>query len=535
MCLEMPYRERRKSVVDMLAKVPVHRGSLLRSLDDLLKTIEISESTVMIPTLLRDKCQFDAWELLFVAKILKASILGHSDLVEFYMNHMGNQASIQQHQQELNKANCSSHEQLLRNKTASNSSSNLSATQTPAIATSTPSSQLYQHQSQPHTPTSEQLDSLTPTTTTTTITTGKSNLSINNNTINVLNQEEMKRPASCSQEYHSASSSITSNGITSWMSALESTSAASGATSSCQLQDVASGQLEDDHTTEQSTATPINNHNNNNTTNNSLMSPCHSISEETHIEMVASKQANEHNGESSLLILSGRQLDSDRPKPPNRLQLPPTPSNPHDQINGGSTNNPHSGLAESPMSLSQINIEQLASRFESTVQKNNLNKSNCINLNARNQDQSLSPINNLATSNGSPIGLGVDSNFSISPNESSGAGLITSDERLVRNCRSTSCLSRINSGASSPHGNNTPATANGLHPVSTTPIATPVAGSLAAALNAVGSEPVADPASAPVKLLLQIEQLKTSINQVRNLLESVVELYKNSIDNLAVN
>lgn len=149
----MPYRERRKSVVDMLAKVPVHRGSLLRSLDDLLKTIEISESTVMIPTLLRDKCQFDAWELLFVAKILKASILGHSDLVEFYMNHMGNQASIQQHQQELNKANSSSHEQLLRNKTASHSSSNLTANQ---------QSNLQQQQlSQPQTPSSEQLDSIT--------------------------------------------------------------------------------------------------------------------------------------------------------------------------------------------------------------------------------------------------------------------------------------------------------------------------------------------------------------------------------------
>lgn len=87
---KMPNRAVRKnSVVDLLAKVPVNKGSLLTSLENLLKTIESSESAVMIPTLLRDKCEFDAWELLFVAKILKASILGHVDLVEFYMNHIG--------------------------------------------------------------------------------------------------------------------------------------------------------------------------------------------------------------------------------------------------------------------------------------------------------------------------------------------------------------------------------------------------------------------------------------------------------------
>lgn len=84
----------------MLAKVPVHRGSLIKGIENLLKTIEISESAVMIPTLLRDKCQFDAWELLFVAKILKASILGHIDLVEFYMNHIGlNSSQFAQQQQ----------------------------------------------------------------------------------------------------------------------------------------------------------------------------------------------------------------------------------------------------------------------------------------------------------------------------------------------------------------------------------------------------------------------------------------------------
>lgn len=87
----MPNRVKRNSVVEMLQKMPVtgSSGSLLAALDKLLKTIDISESAVMIPTLLRDKCAFDAWELLIVAKILKASILGHSDLVEFYMTHIG--------------------------------------------------------------------------------------------------------------------------------------------------------------------------------------------------------------------------------------------------------------------------------------------------------------------------------------------------------------------------------------------------------------------------------------------------------------
>lgn len=310
--------------------------------------------------------------------------------------------------------------------------------------------------------------------------------------------------------------------------------------------------------------------------NSNLVSSCHSISEETAIEMstnvkknneIDSDNDNDDNNqlkkqtnESPLLMMAA--------KPPNRLQLPPTPSNPHDQLNGNSPNNPHSGLAESPMSLSQNNIEQLASRFEtrdtaSSSKINNL-KPNSLDLNERNiiQDiynqQFCSPtLTTTSTTtptttsstwlNGTnPVGiniaLGASSNNDIilpmTSHDSANVianGLITNDERLIRNCRSTSCLSRINSGASSPHGNHTPATANGLHPINTTPIETPVAGSLAAALNSVGSEPVADPASAPVKLLLQIEQLKTSINQVRNLLESVVELYKNSIDNLAVN
>ena len=53
---------------------------------------------------------------------------------------------------------------------------------------------------------------------------------------------------------------------------------------------------------------------------------------------------------------------------------------------------------------------------------------------------------------------------------------------------------------------------------------------MAGATNANGL--VGDP-KALIKLLLQVEQLKSSISHVTTLLESVVELYKKSIDNIA--
>lgn len=48
----------------------------------------------MIPTLLKDKCKFDAYEMLTLAKILKASILGHNDLVEFYLSESSSQHNL---------------------------------------------------------------------------------------------------------------------------------------------------------------------------------------------------------------------------------------------------------------------------------------------------------------------------------------------------------------------------------------------------------------------------------------------------------
>lgn len=96
-------REDKDSLVEMLAKIPITetRGSLLSAIGKLLRVIDISENSIMIPTLLKDKCEFDAYEMLTLAKILKASILGHNDLVEFYMSESSSQLNsmaIQQQQ-----------------------------------------------------------------------------------------------------------------------------------------------------------------------------------------------------------------------------------------------------------------------------------------------------------------------------------------------------------------------------------------------------------------------------------------------------
>jgi hypothetical protein len=99
-------REDKDSLVEMLAKIPVTetKGSLLSAIGKLLRVIDVSENSIMIPTLLKDKCEFDAYEMLTLAKILKASILGHNDLVEFYMSESSSQfsnTSLAHHQQQL--------------------------------------------------------------------------------------------------------------------------------------------------------------------------------------------------------------------------------------------------------------------------------------------------------------------------------------------------------------------------------------------------------------------------------------------------
>lgn len=106
-------RDDRDSLVEMLAKIPVTetKGSLLSAIAKLLRVIDVSENSVMIPTLLKDKCEFDAYEMLTLGKVLKASILGHNDLVEFYMSESSSHSFNTQlaHHQHLNGFNSSNH------------------------------------------------------------------------------------------------------------------------------------------------------------------------------------------------------------------------------------------------------------------------------------------------------------------------------------------------------------------------------------------------------------------------------------------
>lgn len=121
-------REDKDSLVEMLAKIPVTetKGSLLSAIGRLLRVIDISENSIMIPTLLKDKCEFDAYEMLTLAKILKASILGHNDLVEFYMSESSSHLHNTQlaHQHHLGSISSSSNSSSSSNGTSSNNSSN---------------------------------------------------------------------------------------------------------------------------------------------------------------------------------------------------------------------------------------------------------------------------------------------------------------------------------------------------------------------------------------------------------------------------
>lgn len=66
-------------------KMPL-KGSLLSAIYNLLHVIETSESEIMIPTLLQDKCdEMDANQVLLGAKMIKASLMGYRDLIDFYM------------------------------------------------------------------------------------------------------------------------------------------------------------------------------------------------------------------------------------------------------------------------------------------------------------------------------------------------------------------------------------------------------------------------------------------------------------------
>lgn len=419
----MPNRARRKSVVDLLAKVPVHRGSLLKSIDDLLRTIDMSESAVMIPTLLRDKCQFDAWELLLVAKILKASILGHSDLVEFYLNHIGNQASNQAHNQVQH--------QLLQ--------------------------QQHLHY-QNHIDQKQQngASQLTPTTQSPGAMSAEMGLNSMDGSLN---------PSSLMMSFHSLNGNPASqsSGPLSWASANNgnghpngtSNGSANGTANNKQVEFVTS-------TSVFSVAS------NGSSSSNLTMNTANADS----ANQIGDSQTNYNNDdqESLLAIQMSREILS----------------RPSRYVSNLGNSSPVA--TTQPMSPMGYNIEQLTSRLESMQTQA-----------APHPPESLS--------------------VSTTPTP------IAAVETTLRTSRSVGCLSRVQSGSSSPRTVSNSA----LQPNSTAPT-TP----LAIPYNQFISTNEGDRASEPVKLLFQIEQLKTSINHVKNLLESVVELYKKSIDNISL-
>lgn len=385
----MPNRARRKSVVDMLARVPVHRGSLLKGIDDLMRTIEMSESAVMIPTLLRDKCQFDAWELLLVAKILKASILGHTDLVEFYMNHIGNQVKIQQQQAQTQLQ--PQQQQSSSLETGANSIDGSIHSSSPMVSFGSPSGNNV----------SQSSGSISWTT------------ANNGNSFNELGK----------------------------------------------------------HMSNGSTSMSYVNSNNSSSSNLNLSGPKSEINFNTQ-PSIETEASNNDDEESLLAIQMSREIFATRPT---RLD--------------GLGNSSSPVAASQPMHPVGYSIEHLANRLEGM--QSTLDPKNSGSLSVSTTPTLLSP------------------------------------EITIRSSRSASCLSRPQSGASSPR------TANQQSNMNSTPTSTPLTTPDTPFPSSM-EPPSCDQTSAPVKLLFQIEQLKASINLVKNQLESVVELYKRSIDNISL-
>lgn len=477
----MPNRIRRNSVVDMIARVPVHRGSLLKSIENLLKTIESSENSVMIPTLLRDKVRVDAWELLFVAKILKASILGHSDLVEFYMNHIGHHHSTlqqQAHQQHQPPASPADGTAPLLSPTLTRPQQSPMAS--PLISHST--SGIGSHYS----PSAAQADQQQPA--------------------HQSNGQSASPSASFSSAASSVSSSNTANGgTTTTTTSNQSRSTASWITASQQQQQQTLSSL--------SSSSFASN----------LSSDCSSGQQQQQQDSnSAHNQTAESNGSRATTTAS-----SSATTPTNTLNSSPPPPLPvpSELPSALEAARPLLGRQAQPPSLLQL-----------TTTNNHINSmaASFTNFSLEQLSQQLGALSPNGTST---MANGLDSALSItttsqqdhsSPSVASSVNQHSSTatsarQHELRTSRSAGCLLRganngANSGASSPRT-----------PIQTPTTPYPQAETLA---NGQANGLIGDP-SAPVKLLLQIEQLKVSISHVTTLLESVVELYKNSIDNIA--
>lgn len=523
----MPNRFQRNSIGELVCRVPLNRGSLLKSLENLVKTIETSENAVMIPTLLRDKVRVDAWELLFVAKILKASILGHDDLVEFYMNHI--------HQNSL--------------------SATMGAAAAGLVGEPALSPSLARQQSSP-TMSSPKMTSLT--------TNGSNNLqatstlasplkdSQDNNTATTTNNHHSSTSLSTSSNHSSqstASSSTATTGATSiatttgaynqtgqtnksssasWVTAQQSSGASltSGSPFNSPACSSSSSTASSVHTappnvptngaepvpvpvpvpnpntavaatieTNSSTTTTTNNNNN---------------SEQPQIASLATplKLAPEEPMQEGLL--AARPLMARLAQPPSLLQL--TTTNNHinsvsEMLNSSPLDPSLDLLSQHLISLQQQQMVAQANGFEPPAGSN-------LSLSISTNGQT---INGGLSEQTAPSSLQhlLPSSAVSTPNQSQPPAPPTAARHELRSSRSAGCLFRANSGASSPRTPGTPY---------------PQAETLAGSANQNGL--VGEPTSL-VKLLLQVEQLKASIVHVNTLLESVVELYKKSIDNIS--
>lgn len=505
----MPNRfvQRDGSMVELLTRVPVNRGSLLKGIDHLLKTIETSENAVMIPTLLKDKVRVDACELLFVAKILKASILGHSDLVEFYMNHIGQTSSSLQPVAQSAPASTPNGE-LLSPSVRLQSSPMASPLLTHAIS----NHQREQHQQQALAAAASAAASLASAA-----------------SVASANQTQDQRGAGLSSS-HPSSASSGSSSVSSLGSASTATSAtlANGSNGAGRSSNGSASWI----SAQQSIAT-------NESGSSSAGSFSSTISSATEQRPPSASAGgggggqdgpaaptsrgtvqaapDESAGQEALLVATNKPPLARQAQPPSLLQL--TTTNNH--INSVSD------MLQGAANQSSPSLEHPSSQLVSTKQQQQQQTS------APSAAHLLTP----PSSNGTFEGLSISTTAAnTGPLDSLGSGTSTpqylangvvgcagtpaTQRHELRSSRSAGCLFRANSGASSPR------TPNPTTPTTPYPQAETLAGT--GGPNGL----VGDPSSL-VKLLLQVEQLKSSISHCTALLESVVELYKKSIDNIA--
>lgn len=561
----------------MLSKVHVNRGSLLKSIENLLKTIELSESAVMVPTLLRDKCEFDAWELLFVAKILKASILGHNDLVEFYMTHMSHSAVAAAHQQQQHLQNGSIPNTPTSGTNSINGFMNGDISSSP-INSPGGNGNLRRLATSPSLSVASSLSSVSTSGDGNGHCTSNSNGNINgrvNLAAGQMQQQQQQQPqqhVTVAAGANSSSGSKSHSSAASWVTANQTAPSLSAGSAGSSFSNSLNGfQLNESQSSSSSTSSGGNgvsmlanpqtgcvpdgsnhNHESNKSTPSSVVST-NTIEPQTQpllnqqqLQQQPSLPRHQESSDTSAL-LAARPLLMRQAQPPSLLQL--TTTNNHiNSVVAGFTDKNLENLTNQLTSLAFTNGGTNGSLNSNHMLNNSSSLDSTLSISTTVANQALSPSSTIASTvattavAGSANGVnqlnGADSgNISIAtttptPTNTTCVNGVQSysnhhrhnhHHAELKTSRSAGCLFRVNSsGASSPR---TP-----LAQTPTTPY--PQAETLANNQSLANGLLAADP-GAPVKLLLQIEQLKSSINHVTKLLESVVELYKKSIDNIA--